>query len=114
MASNEVSQEAYSEIVDALTKDMPLIMHGSGDVPVHGINPKSARLLAQLTVRRLYSYLAAIVLECLVLLLFIDACAVDAVINANLYGTMPVPMPMPMQLFKSMLMPSILSCRLPI
>lgn len=46
---DKVSQEAYSEIVDALSKDMPLIMHGSGDVPVWDVNPQSSRILAKLT-----------------------------------------------------------------
>ena len=43
------SQAAYSEIVDALSRDMPLILHGSGDVPVWDVNPRSSRILAQLT-----------------------------------------------------------------
>lgn len=46
---NKISQDAYSEIVDSLSKDMPLIMHGSGDVPIWDVNPRSARILAQLT-----------------------------------------------------------------
>jgi len=46
---DKVCREAYSEIVEALSKDMPLIMHGCGDVPVNEVNPESARLLAQLT-----------------------------------------------------------------
>lgn len=46
---NKASQDAYTEIVDSLAKDMPLIMHGSGDVPTWEVNPRSARILAQLT-----------------------------------------------------------------
>mmetsp|Transcript_6263 Transcript_6263/g.12955 ORF Transcript_6263/g.12955 Transcript_6263/m.12955 type:complete len:354 (+) Transcript_6263:60-1121(+) len=46
---NNISQEAYSEIVESLSKDMPLIMHGSGDVPIWDVNPQSSRILAQLT-----------------------------------------------------------------
>lgn len=46
---NKISQEAYSEIVESLSKDMPLIMHGSGDVPIWDVNPRSSRILAQLT-----------------------------------------------------------------
>jgi len=46
---NKVSQEAYSDIVDSLSKDMPLIMHGSGDVPMRDVNIRSSRFLAQLT-----------------------------------------------------------------
>ncbi len=46
---NKISREAYSEIVDSLSKDMPLIMHGSGDVPTWDVNPQSSRILAQLT-----------------------------------------------------------------
>ncbi|VEU33470.1 unnamed protein product [Pseudo-nitzschia multistriata] len=45
----KVSQEAYSEIVEALSKDMPLIMHGCGDVDPRNVNPESALVLAQLT-----------------------------------------------------------------
>ena len=43
------AQAAFSEIVASLSKDMPLIMHGSGDVPVRDVNRQSSRLLAQLT-----------------------------------------------------------------
>lgn len=46
---NKASQDAYTEIVDSLAKDMPLVMHGSGDVPTWDVNPRSARVLAQLT-----------------------------------------------------------------
>eukprot|EP00532_Pseudo-nitzschia_australis_P014813 CAMPEP_0168281464 /NCGR_PEP_ID=MMETSP0141_2-20121125/21753_1 /TAXON_ID=44445 /ORGANISM="Pseudo-nitzschia australis, Strain 10249 10 AB" /LENGTH=340 /DNA_ID=CAMNT_0008224935 /DNA_START=27 /DNA_END=1050 /DNA_ORIENTATION=- len=46
---HKVSQEAYSEIVKALSKDMPLIMHGCGDVPMGEENPESSRILTQLT-----------------------------------------------------------------
>ena len=46
---NTVSQDAFSEIVNSLSKDMPLIMHGSGDVPIWDVNPRSSRILAQLT-----------------------------------------------------------------
>eukprot|EP00536_Pseudo-nitzschia_multiseries_P006506 jgi/Psemu1/193301/e_gw1.139.91.1 len=46
---HRVSEEAYSRIVDALSKDMPLIMHGCGDVPMRDVNPESARILARLT-----------------------------------------------------------------
>jgi hypothetical protein len=46
---NKVSQDAYSEIVKALSKDMPLIMHGSGDVPPSQVNPETVRLLSELT-----------------------------------------------------------------
>ncbi|KAG7368785.1 hypothetical protein IV203_031528 [Nitzschia inconspicua] len=44
---NQVSLNAYSEIVQALSKDMPLIMHGSGDV--RETNPESELLLSKLT-----------------------------------------------------------------
>jgi hypothetical protein len=46
---NKLSRDAYSEIVDSLSKDMPLLMHGSGDVPVWDVNAQSSRILAQLT-----------------------------------------------------------------
>lgn len=46
---HKISEEAYSEIVKALSKDMPLIMHGCGDVPMWEVDPESAKLLAQLT-----------------------------------------------------------------
>jgi hypothetical protein len=45
--NNRFSQDAYTEIVNALSKDMPLIMHGSGDVPE--TNPHSQLLLSRLT-----------------------------------------------------------------
>jgi hypothetical protein len=44
---NRLSQDAYNEIVDALSRDMPLIMHGSGDVLE--TNPQSQLLLSRLT-----------------------------------------------------------------
>lgn len=45
--NNQVSQDAYKEIVSALSKDMPLIMHGSGDV--RETNAASELLLSRLT-----------------------------------------------------------------
>jgi hypothetical protein len=44
---NQISQDAYNEIVDALSKDMPIIMHGSGDVKE--VNPDTQMLLSRLT-----------------------------------------------------------------
>lgn len=46
---DNASQKAYSEIVKSLSKDIPLIMHGSGDVPMWEVNRQSSRILAQLT-----------------------------------------------------------------
>jgi hypothetical protein len=48
-AINPVSQVAYNEIVNALSKDMPMLMHGSGDVVPWETNPDSKMLLSQLT-----------------------------------------------------------------
>lgn len=46
---NELSQEAFAQVVAALEKDMPLVMHGSGDVPPSAVHPESVRLLSELT-----------------------------------------------------------------
>lgn len=46
---NEVAKEAFSEVVAALEKDLPLVMHGSGDVQPSSVLPESVRLLAELT-----------------------------------------------------------------
>ena len=48
-SNNAVSQAAYDEIVGALSKDMPMVMHGSGDVVPWETNPESKMLLSQLT-----------------------------------------------------------------
>lgn len=46
---NEISREAYAEVVAAMEKDLPLVMHGSGDVQPPAVLPKSVRLLSELT-----------------------------------------------------------------
>ena len=46
----EQAKEAFSECCHAIARDMPLIMHGSGDVPPHQVNPESVKLLCELTV----------------------------------------------------------------
>jgi hypothetical protein len=45
------SQRAFSEAVAALSRDMPILMHGSGDVRPNRVNPDTTRLLSELTVR---------------------------------------------------------------
>jgi hypothetical protein len=44
---SEISQYAFAEIVKALSVDMPLIMHGSGDARI--VNPETVQLLSELT-----------------------------------------------------------------
>lgn len=46
---NEKSQEAFNEVVTAIQRDMPVVMHGSGDVRPSAVDPESVRLLSELT-----------------------------------------------------------------
>lgn len=56
-SQHEVSLEAFSEVVRAIERDMPTVMHGSGDVHSSAVNRKSVRLLSELTA----SYIANLV-----------------------------------------------------
>jgi hypothetical protein len=42
---------AFDSVVSKLAEDMPLIQHGSGDVPPQSVRPDTAQLLATLTAR---------------------------------------------------------------
>lgn len=46
---NEASKEAFTDVVAAIERDMPMVMHGSGDVRPSAVNPESVRLLSELT-----------------------------------------------------------------
>jgi hypothetical protein len=46
---NEASKEAFTDIVAAIERDMPVLMHGSGDVRPSAVDPESVRLLSELT-----------------------------------------------------------------
>eukprot|EP00980_Cylindrotheca_fusiformis_P009085 scaffold1965_cov110-Cylindrotheca_fusiformis.AAC.8 len=46
-SKSEKSKEAFEEIVQALSRDMPMVMHGSGE-PAE-VDPQSVRLLSELT-----------------------------------------------------------------
>lgn len=45
------SQRAFKKAVAAISKDMPILMHGSGDVVPDQVNPDTVQLLSELTVR---------------------------------------------------------------
>ena len=45
------NQQAFSEVVAALSRDMPILMHGSGDVNPDQVNPHTVQLLSELTAR---------------------------------------------------------------
>lgn len=45
------NQQAFSEVVAALSRDMPILMHGSGDVNPDQVNPDTVQLLSELTAR---------------------------------------------------------------
>jgi hypothetical protein len=42
---------AFDDVVAKLAQDMPLILHGSGDVPPHAVLPSTSKVLATLTAR---------------------------------------------------------------
>lgn len=46
---NELSKEAFGTVVAALERDMPLVMHSSGDVVPQAVLPESVRLISELT-----------------------------------------------------------------
>lgn len=77
----EAERKAFSETVDALAPDMPLLMHGSGDVTPSKVNPDAAALVTKLTVQ----YISELV----------DA-AVDAhdVLTDGAGGVLPPPPPL--------------------
>lgn len=43
--------KAFADAVSAIAPDMPLLMHGSGDVAPSEVNPETAKLVAELTVQ---------------------------------------------------------------
>lgn len=43
-------ENAFEDAVAAITPDMPLLMHGCGDVAPSEVNPETAKLVAELTV----------------------------------------------------------------
>jgi hypothetical protein len=42
-------KEAFGKVVASITRDMPVLMHGSGDVSPSEVNPATAELLSSLT-----------------------------------------------------------------
>lgn len=48
-SASDISKEAFSEVVQAISRDMPLVMHGNGDVQPFAVNEESVRLLSELT-----------------------------------------------------------------
>lgn len=57
----ERNREAFAEVVHAIELDMPLVMHGSGDVEPTAVNAHSARLLSELTANYIASLVGAAV-----------------------------------------------------
>jgi hypothetical protein len=47
--ASEIAKDAFTEVVQAIAHDMPLVMHGSGDVQPSAVNPDSVALLSELT-----------------------------------------------------------------
>ena len=47
----ESNRKAFAEAVAAIAPDMPLLMHGSGDVSPSEVNPETAALVSELTVQ---------------------------------------------------------------
>ena len=45
------SHKAFAEAVSALSRDMPILMHGSGDVLPDQVNPDTVQLISELTAR---------------------------------------------------------------
>jgi hypothetical protein len=41
--------DAFRKVVDSISRDMPLLMHGSGDVPPAQVNPATVDLISALT-----------------------------------------------------------------
>ena len=50
-SSPESERQAFAEAVVAIAPDMPLLMHGSGDLPPSEVNADTAALLSELTVQ---------------------------------------------------------------
>lgn len=49
--ATETHERAFSQVVEALSKDVPLLLHGSGDVTPSQVNPETVRLVSCLTVQ---------------------------------------------------------------
>jgi hypothetical protein len=56
---NETTSRTTSSLAHALLPDLPLLMHGSGDVLPEHVNPKSVAVLSQLTERYVASLVSA-------------------------------------------------------
>lgn len=48
---SHTDEEAFENAVASIAPDMPLLMHGCGDVAPSDVNPETARLVAELTVK---------------------------------------------------------------
>jgi hypothetical protein len=49
LAAVDTSKQAFTECLHAVAHDMPMLMHGSGDVQPHKVDPESVQLLSELT-----------------------------------------------------------------
>jgi hypothetical protein len=45
----DTPKQAFTECLNAIAYDVPMLMHGSGDVQPHQVNPESVQLLSELT-----------------------------------------------------------------
>lgn len=45
----DTPKQAFSECLNAIAHDIPMLMHGSGDVQPYQVNPESVELLAEMT-----------------------------------------------------------------
>ena len=81
-SSSSSIEGAFKEVVKSIQQDMPLIMHGSGDVQPNEVNVESARVLSELTA----NYISQLV----------DA-AIDAhdILNSQAGGGLSQPLPPP-------------------
>ena len=57
--NNETASQTTTSLAHALLPDLPLLMHGSGDVLPEHVNPKSVAVLAQLTEQYIGSLVSA-------------------------------------------------------
>jgi hypothetical protein len=57
----DTSKQAFTECLNSVAHDMPMLMHGSGDVQPHQVNPDSVQLLSELTTQYISNLVQAAV-----------------------------------------------------
>ena len=59
LSPTDAAKESFDKALEAISHDMPLLMHGSGDVQPSDVHPDSVKLLSELTVNYISNLVSA-------------------------------------------------------